>query len=76
MLGTYVKHPIYGLGKVIKLERSCCSELVYFFKANDALHNGGDGSCENKHGWWLWRSEIREIEYIPPLAALIERRQQ
>lgn len=76
MVGTYVRHPIYGLGKVIKLEPGSCSELVYFFKANNALHDGGDGSCENKHGWWLWHSEIREMEYISPLASLIKRRQQ
>lgn len=77
MIGTYVKHPVYGVGKVIKIDNTN-SELVFFFKANKELHSGGlySGSCEDHHGWWFWREEIREIEYIPPLAALIKRRQQ
>ena len=74
MIGTYVEHPVYGVGKVIKIDS--ISGLVFFFEAYKELHDGGDGSCENKHGWWFWREEIREIEYIPPLAALIKRRQQ
>lgn len=77
MIGTYVKHPVYGVGKVIKIDNTN-SELVFFFKANKELHSGGlySGLCEDHHGWWFWCEEIREIEYIPPLAALIKRRQQ
>lgn len=30
MIGTYVKHPVYGVGKVIKI--SSISELVFFFR--------------------------------------------
>lgn len=39
MIGEYIKDPFYGLGKVIKF-RPGSSELVYFFKANDNLHDG------------------------------------
>lgn len=38
MIGEYIKDPFYGLGKVIKLTPG--SELVYFFKADDKLHDG------------------------------------
>lgn len=38
MIGTYIEDPVYGLGKVIKLRPG--SELVYFFKADDNLHDG------------------------------------
>lgn len=38
MLGDYIKDPSWGLGKVIKLRPG--NELVYFFKANDSLHDG------------------------------------
>lgn len=39
MIGDYIKDPFYGLGKVIKF-RPGSSELVYFFKANENLHDG------------------------------------
>ena len=76
MLGTYVKHPVYGVGKVIKTDDFC--ELVFFFEANEELHDGGyySGSCENHHGWWFGRREIADMECHSSLAALIERRYQ
>lgn len=76
MIGTYVKDPIYGLGKVIKLIPG--SELVYFFKADDGLHDGAlyPGSCPDNHGWWFSPYDIERMKYLPPLASLIERRQQ
>lgn len=49
MIGTYIKHPVYGLGKVIKIDS--ISGLVFFFEANKELHDGGDGSCGDHHGW-------------------------
>ena len=78
MLGDYVRDPIYGLGKVIELEHDCCSELVYFFKANDSLHDGAiePGSCPDNHGWWFSHYDIKIMKCPPPLASLIERRQQ
>lgn len=77
MLGEYIKDPFYGLGKVIKF-RPGSSELVYFFKANDNLHDGAiePGSCPDNHGWWFSSYGIEKMKCLPPLASLIERRQQ
>lgn len=77
MIGTYVKHPVYGVGKVIKIDITN-SELVFFFKANKELHSGGlySGSCEDHHGWWFSRREIADMEYFSPLGLLVERRQR
>lgn len=76
MIGTYVKHPMYGIGKVIKINGT--SELVFFFEANKGLHDGGlySGSCEDHHGWWFDSDDIKRMKYLPPLASLIEGRQQ
>lgn len=76
MLGDYIKDPSYGLGKVIKLRLG--SELVYFFKADDNLHDGAiePGSCPYNHGWWFSPDDIKRMKYLPPLASLIKRRQQ
>lgn len=77
MIGEYIKDPFYGLGKVIKF-RPDSSELVYFFKANDNLHDGAiePGSCPDNHGWWFSFDNIKIMKCPPPLASLIERRQQ
>lgn len=76
MIGTYIEDPVYGLGKVIKLRPG--SELVYFFKADDNLHDGAiePGSCPDNHGWWFGSDDIKGMKCIPPLASLIKRRQQ
>ena len=75
MIGTYIKEPVWGIGKVIKLRPR--SGLVYFFKANDTLHDGGiePRSCPDNHGWWFSSDDIKGMKCIPPLASLIERRQ-
>lgn len=75
MIGTYVKHPVYGVGKVIKI--SSISELVFFFEANKELHDGAiePRSCPDNHGWWFSFDDIKIMKYLPPLALLIERRQ-
>lgn len=77
MIGTYVKHPVYGVGKVIKIDNTN-SELVFFFKANKELHSGGlySGLCEDHHGWWFSRRQIADMECHSSLAALIKRRHQ
>lgn len=74
MIGTYVRDPFYGLGRVIKLRPG--SELVYFFKADDGLHDGAiePGSCPDNHGWWFDPNDIKEMKCLPPLISLIERR--
>ena len=71
-----VKHPEYGIGKVIKIEGVC--ELVYFFEANKDLHDGSSrpGSCEDNHGWWFSHIEVAAMEYLSPLGVLIGRRYQ
>lgn len=76
MLGDYIKDPSYGLGKVIKLRPG--SELVYFFKADDNLHDGAiePGSCPYNHGWWFSPDDIKIMKCLSPLVSLIERRQQ
>nr|DAR15859.1 MAG TPA: Protein of unknown function (DUF3553) [Caudoviricetes sp.] len=73
MIGTYIKHPVYGLGKVIKIDS--ISGLVFFFEANKELHDGGDGSCGDHHGWWFSYREIADMVYLSTLRLLIERRQ-
>ena len=75
MLGDYIKDQSCGLGKVIKLRPG--NELVYFFKANDSLHDGAiePGSCPDNHGWWFSHYDIKIMKCPPPLASLIERRQ-
>ena len=59
MIGTYVKHPVYGVGKVIKI--SSISELVFFFEANKELHDGAiePRSCPGNHGWWFSFDDIK-----------------
>lgn len=76
MIGTYIKEPFWGIGKVIKLRGGY--ELVYFFKEDNGLHNGGiePRSCSDKHGWWFSSNEIQKMKIHPPLVSLIERRQQ
>ena len=76
MIGTYVRDPIYGLGRVIKLRPG--NELVYFFKADDGLHDGAiePHSCPDNHGWWFSSYDIEKMECLPPLMSLIERRRQ
>lgn len=76
MIGTYVKDPFWGFGKVIKLRPG--SELVYFFKADDSLHDGAidPGSCPDNHGWWFSSDSIKIMKCFLPLRSLIERRQQ
>lgn len=75
MIGTYVKDPIYGLGKVIKLRPG--SELVYFFKADEELHDGASepGACEDCHGWWFESESIKNMR-ISHLRFLIEKRRE
>lgn len=55
MIGEYIKDPFYGLGKVIKF-RPGSSELVYFFKANDNLHDGAiePGSLSRQPWLVVW----------------------
>ena len=76
MLGDYIRDPIYGLGKVIKVRPG--SELVYFFKADDGLHDGAiePGSCPDNHGWWFGCDVIEGMKCFLPLKSLIERRYQ
>lgn len=76
MIGDYIKDPSCGLGKVIKFRPG--NELVYFFKANDSLHDGAiePRSCPDNHGWWFSSGDIKRMKCLPPLASLIERRQQ
>lgn len=76
MIGTYVKHPVYGVGKVIKINGT--SELVFFFEANKGLHDGGlyPGSCKDHHGWWYAPCEIEAMEFKPSLELLIKKRKR
>lgn len=49
MIGDYIKDPSCGLGKVIKLRPG--NELVYFFKANDSLHDGDRARFLSRQPW-------------------------
>ena len=76
MIGDYIKDPSYGIGKDIKHRHG--NELVYFFKANDKLHDGAiePCSCPDNHCWWFSHYDIKGMKCIPLLASLIERRKQ
>ena len=78
--GKLIYHPDYGIGKIIKYKGHSdnLDYLVYFFKAHECLHDGGiePGSCSDNHGWWFGSDDIKRMKYLPPLASLIERRQQ
>lgn len=43
-----------------------------------SLHDGAiePGSCPDNHGWWFSSDNIKIMKCLPPLASLIERRQQ
>ncbi len=75
MLKDYIKHPRYGIGKVIRAK--CGIELVYFFKADEELHDGArePGACEDYHGWWFESEDIKNMR-ISPLGFLIEKRRE
>lgn len=75
MLGDYVRHPYFGIGKVIRVK--CGTELVYFFKADETLHDGSSepGACEDCHGWWFESEGIKNMR-ISPLEFLIEKRRE
>lgn len=72
MIGDYIKDPSCGLGKVIKLRPG--NELVYFFKANDSLHDGG-GKGPDCHYWLCFKGSLTLVHSVS-LCKLIERRQQ
>ena len=75
MLGDYVEHSRYGIGKVIRVK--CGTELVYFFKADEELHDGAieHGACEDYHGWWFESEGIKNMR-ISHLRFLIEKRRE
>lgn len=75
MIGTYIKHSVYGVGKVIKIDG--ISGLVFFFEANKELHDGGvySGSCPDNHGWWFSPCQIKDMK-TSPLRLLIEKRRE
>lgn len=75
MLGDYVRHPHFGIGKVIRVK--CGTELVYFFKADEELHDGArePGACPDNHGWWFESEGIKYMR-ISPLGFLIEKRRE
>ena len=75
MIGNYVRHPHFGIGKVIRVRPG--SELVYFFKEDESLHDGAiePGECEDHHGWWYGLREIEEMR-VSPLGLLIEKRRE
>lgn len=75
MIGNYVRHPHFGIGKVIRVRPG--SELVYFFKEDEGLHDGAiePGACEDNHGWWFSPCEIKDMK-TSPLGLLIEKRRE
>ena len=76
MIGDFIRHPYYGVGKVIRIRHE--SELVYFFKENKNLHDGGidPGTCEDHHGWWYYLEDIKMMKIPLGLRLLIEKRRK
>ena len=65
--GDIVFHQEYGLGKIKVVDSPTI--LVYYYKENPSLHNGGIGP--NFHYWWSYAEDLKPVSSI---RVLIERK--
>ena len=78
-IGDIVWRHDYGVGRIVDINiYSLTPYLVYFYKEDNRLHDGAiePRSCPDNHGWWFSSGDIKRMKCLPPLASLIERRQQ
>lgn len=65
--GDIVFHQEYGSGKIKVVDGPII--LVYYYKENPSLHNGGIGP--NFHYWWDYAEDLKPVSSI---RVLIERK--
>lgn len=71
-IGDLVWRNDYGVGKVVGTSYSLTPYLVYFYKEDDRLHNGG-GRGPDCHYWLCHERSLTLVRSVP-LCKLIERR--
>lgn len=71
-IGDLVRRNDYGVGKVVGTNYSLTPYLVYFYKEDNRLHDGG-GKGPDCH-YWLCREESLTLVRSVSLYKLIERR--
>ena len=71
--GDMICHQNFGIGRVVFIDKCIYDSqyLVYYYKENKILHNGGFGG-KDCHYWW---SFAEDLPLISSLRYLIERRQ-
>lgn len=72
-IGDIVWRSDYGVGKIVGIINYCLVPyLVYFYKEDDRLHNGG-GRGPDRRYWLCHESSLTLVRSVP-LCKLIERR--
>lgn len=71
-IGDIVWRSDYGVGKIVGINYGLAPYLVYFYKEDDRLHNGG-GRGPDFH-YWLCHERTLTLVRSVPLCKLIERR--
>lgn len=72
-IGDVVWRSDFGVGKIVDIKPTLTPCLVYFYKEDDRLHNGG-GRGPDCH-YWLCHKRSLTLVHSVPLCKLIERRQ-
>lgn len=71
-IGDLVWRSDYGVGKIVGTNYGSAPYLVYFYKEDDRLHNGG-GKGPDCHCWLCRESSLTLVRSMP-LCKLIGRR--
>lgn len=71
-IGDVVWRSDFGVGKIVGIKPALTPYLVYFYKENDQLHNGGDRGPD--YHYWLCHKRSLTLVHSVPLYKLIERR--
>lgn len=71
-IGDLVWRSDYGVGKIVGIGYGLAPYLVYFYKEDDCLHNGGGRGPDCHH--WLCHERSLTLVHSVPLCKLIERR--
>lgn len=72
-IGDTVWRSDFGVGKIVDIKPALTPYLVYFYKEDDRLHNGG-GRGPDYHYWLCYKGSLTHVRSMP-LCKLIERRQ-
>lgn len=71
-IGDIVWRSDFGVGKIVDIKPALTRYLVYFYKEDDRLHNGG-GRGPDYHYWLCYKGSLTHVRSMP-LCKLIERR--